>query len=80
MNPLFKEVNDLKEPYNLPRQYLPQVYTANGYLEVINPKTILENNSVSGDLIIPYIMDSSCIEDIDTIEEWKQIENNFLSK
>ena len=80
LNPLFNEVDGLKEPYNLPRQYLPDVYIANGYIDVISPNTILEKNSVGGDITVPYIMDSSYIEDIDTIEEWKQIENNFLNK
>ena len=75
--PLFQEYQGIKEPYNCCRQLFPQIYTANGYLEVIQTKTILIKHSVSGDKIFPYIMDASCIEDIDTEEEWRQLEKKY---
>ncbi len=75
--PLFEEYNGVKQPYNHCRQIFPQIYTANGYLEVIKTETILNKNSVSGDKIFPYIMDESCIEDIDTEEEWNLLETKY---
>tara|TARA_B100001123_G_scaffold450645_1_gene622716 strand:- start:99 stop:815 length:717 start_codon:yes stop_codon:yes gene_type:complete len=75
--PLFKEFQDIKEPYNCCRQLFPQIYTANGYLEVIKTKTIVDKNSVTGDKIYPFIMDESCIEDIDTENEWTALENKY---
>ena len=75
--PLFEEYNGVKQPYNHCRQIFPQIYTANGYLEVIKTETILNKNSVSGDKIFSYIMDESCIEDIDTEEEWNLLETKY---
>ena len=75
--PLFEEYNDVKQPYNCCRQIFPQVYTANGYLEVIKTDTILKKKSVSGNKIYPYIMDESCIEDIDTEKEWFELETKY---
>ena len=77
LRPLFEEYNGIQQPYNCCRQIFPQVYTANGYLEVIKTDTILKKKSVSGDKIYPYIMDESCIEDIDTEEEWVITENKY---
>tara|TARA_B100000700_G_scaffold327972_1_gene444224 strand:- start:2673 stop:3380 length:708 start_codon:yes stop_codon:yes gene_type:complete len=77
LRPLFEEYNGVKQPYNHCRQIFPQIYTANGYLEVIKTETILNKNSVSGDKIFSYIMDESCIEDIDTEEEWILLEKKY---
>tara|TARA_B100000427_G_scaffold277498_1_gene246867 strand:+ start:22 stop:729 length:708 start_codon:yes stop_codon:yes gene_type:complete len=77
LRPLFEEYNGIKQPYNHCRQIFPQIYTANGYLEVIKTETILNKNSVSGDKIFSYIMDESCIEDIDTEEEWILLEKKY---
>ena len=46
----------LKEAYNLPRQKLPVAYIQNGSVDVIRSKTILEKNSMTGDFILPLIM------------------------
>jgi CMP-N,N'-diacetyllegionaminic acid synthase len=55
-----------KESYNMPRQDLPKVYWHNGVIDVIRTRTIFEKHSVSGDRIIPLIMDESFITvDID---------------
>ena len=75
--PLFQEYQEIKEPYNCCRQLFPQIYTSNGYLEVIRTNTILEKHSVSGDKIYPYIMDEHYIEDIDTEEEWVFLEKKY---
>ena len=53
---------------NLPRQELPQVYIHNGYVDVIRTETITEKNSMTGNIVVPYIMDERVI-DIDTIED-----------
>lgn len=72
--PLFSEVNGLKEPYNLPRQILPQCYQNNACIDIIRSDTIIKKNSVTGDIIIPYLMDSSETYDIDTVDDWKKCE------
>lgn len=66
---------DLPEPYNQPRQKLPQVYWQNGYIDVFRTRTITEKKSLTGDRIRPVLVDNSEIIDIDdsmTLEfaEW----------
>ncbi len=55
----------IPEPYNQPRQKLPTVYWQTGYIDVIRTSTILNKNSMTGDRILPYIMDEQFVIDID---------------
>jgi len=73
--PLFNEVNGVSEPYNQPRQILPQTYIHNGYVDIINVKSFLENDSITGTYIYPYILPKSETHDIDTMDHWKKVEN-----
>ena len=68
--PLFYEINNIKEPYNECRQILPQCYLHNGYIDILNT-TILNNNTISGKNILPFIMDDNNNLDIDVIEHLK---------
>ena len=72
LEPLFREVNNIKEPYNQCRQILPQTYLHNGYIDILNTN-IIENRTISGDRIYPFVMDKEEIHDIDTIEDLKKI-------
>jgi len=67
------------EPYNLPRQQLPKLFYSAGELEIIRRSTILKN-SVSGNKIIPFILDRDLIVDIDTEEDWKKAEEKLKIK
>ena len=75
LNPLFKEINGLKEPYNRCRQELPKTYLHNGYIDIINYNTIINMNSVTGNKIYPYIMNKNEYNDIDTLKDWELAEN-----
>ena len=72
LKPLFKEVDNIKEPYNQCRQILPQTYLHNGYIDILNTE-IVKNGTISGEKIYPYIMDKEEIHDIDTIEDLEKI-------
>ena len=72
LNPLFNEVNDIKEPYNQARQLLPQCYLHNGYIDIFNTE-ILMYDTISGNNIYPFIMDKNNNIDID---EEKDIPQN----
>lgn len=45
------------EPYNQPRQKLPLVYWQDGYIDITRPRVILEQNSTTGRVILPYIIE-----------------------
>ena len=72
LKPLFKEVNNTKEPYNQCRQVLPQTYLHNGYIDILNTE-IIKKGTISGDKIYPYIMNKDEIHDIDTLEDLEKI-------
>jgi len=47
------------EPYNMPRQALPQSYLQNASIDVTRSTTILQKKSMSGDKILGYIMEKN---------------------
>lgn len=54
------------EPYLLRRQDLPDYYFYNCVIDVTKPSTIFDKKSMTGDKILPYIMDPEDVIDIDT--------------
>jgi CMP-N-acetylneuraminic acid synthetase len=66
--------NNSTELYNMPRQALPDVYWQTGYVDAIRTATILLKNSMTGERILPVMMDSSDWIDIDTPDDWRRAE------
>lgn len=66
--PLYEEVNGMKEPYNQPRQVLPKIYLHNGCYDIIKTQCLLEN-SMSGNRILPYVMEENDNIDIDDMKD-----------
>lgn len=62
---------EFKEPYNMPRQELPDTFWQTGHIDVIRTSTIFEKQSLSGEVILPYVIDSGYALDIDTPEDWE---------
>jgi CMP-N-acetylneuraminic acid synthetase len=72
MCPLLK--TQLPEPYNLPRQALPEVFWQTGYVDVAWAKTILEKDSMTGDKILPLVIGAEEWVDIDSKDDWRRAE------
>ncbi len=68
------EVSGIKESYNYPRQKLPEAYVQNGSVDVIRTATITEKGSMSGNLIIPYVMAEEDSINIDTFMDFDMAE------
>ncbi len=68
------QVEGIAEPYNSPRQKLPPVYWQTGHIDAIRPRAILEKNSMSGDVILPLLVDPGFTVDIDTPADWTRYE------
>jgi CMP-N-acetylneuraminic acid synthetase len=68
LTPLYKEVNNIIEPYNQCRQVLPQCYLHNGYIDILNT-SILNENTINGKNILPFIMDEKNNVDIDNVKD-----------
>lgn len=76
LNPLLK-VKGIKEPFNHPRQFLPKTYLQVGTFDLVKPNTILEKKSMTGDAILPFIVEAKYGADIDDYEDLKQMRNLY---
>jgi len=73
MTPLLSIAGN-REPYNSPRQALPQTYWQTGHIDAIRTETILEKNSLSGEAIWSLVLDPKYSVDIDTLKDWQWTE------
>jgi len=73
LEPLFNTYKSYNEPYNLPRQLLPDIYLHNGCIDIFKIKIIYEKKSITGDNILPFIMDEN--DDIDTLNDINKLIN-----
>jgi N-acylneuraminate cytidylyltransferase len=65
---------DLPEPYNLPRQALPEVYWQTGYVDAAWVDTILQKDSMTGARILPLVIGADEWIDIDSPDDWRRAE------
>jgi N-acylneuraminate cytidylyltransferase len=73
MTPLL-QVEGLAEPYNAPRQALPQTYWQTGHIDAIRVPVVFEKNTLSGDRIFPLMLDPRYTVDIDNLNDWRRAE------
>ena len=70
------------EPYNMPRQLLPDVVWQTAQVDVIRRETILDKESLTGDRIKSVLVDPAFVVDIDCLEEFQyaeyMLQNNRL--
>lgn len=62
------------EPYNLPRQVLPDVYWQTGYVDAAWADTILTKHSMTGETILPMLIGAEEWIDIDSQDDWRRAE------
>jgi N-acylneuraminate cytidylyltransferase len=68
------KVPGLEEPYNAPRQALPETFWQTGHIDVIKPVVILEQGSMSGKNILPVFIDPDFTVDLDKPSDWIKAE------
>ena len=78
MTPLL-EVPGIAEPYNAPRQILPQIYWQTGHIDAIRISTIIKKHSLTGNKIYPLIIDPRYTVDIDNLSDWAKYETMVYS-
>ncbi len=74
MQPIGRDLGVPDEPYNQPRQVLPEVFWQTGYVDAAWADTITLKNSMTGDHILPLIIDPSEWVDIDSPDDWRRAE------
>lgn len=67
------EVEGIAEPYNAPRQILPDVYWQTGHIDAIRPEAIA-NGSMSGKNVFPLLIDPKFTVDLDNLNDWIRAE------
>lgn len=67
------EVEGIEEPYNAPRQILPDVYWQTGHIDAIRP-SVIESGSMSGKMIYPLLIDPKFTVDLDNLNDWIKAE------
>ena len=65
---IISKIENNFEPYNIPRQQLPISYFQSGDIEFIKRSTLNEN-SVSGNYVLPLILKNKDLYDIDTYDD-----------
>lgn len=56
LEPLLK-LKNMPDAHSMARQILPETFWQNGYVDIIRPRTILEQNSMTGKQVLPFIVD-----------------------
>jgi CMP-N-acetylneuraminic acid synthetase len=64
-----------KEPFNQARQNFPETYLHNGCIDIVKTNIIIKKTLLSGDNILPYIMNENEIDDIDNLSDFTNSEN-----
>ncbi|MCC7128940.1 MAG: acylneuraminate cytidylyltransferase family protein [Anaerolineae bacterium] len=72
MQPLLQSAH--REPYNMPRQLLPEIYWQTGYVDAARSDTILNKGSMTGDAILPLVIPPEDWIDIDSPDDWRRAE------
>jgi YrbI family 3-deoxy-D-manno-octulosonate 8-phosphate phosphatase len=66
-------VEGIEEPYNAPRQILPNIYWQTGHIDAIRPAAIM-SGSMSGKTIYPLLIDPNFTVDLDNLRDWARAE------
>jgi N-acylneuraminate cytidylyltransferase len=66
--------SDISEPYNMPRQHLPETFWQTGLVEVIRHQTITRKLSMTGEVILPVLVPHEYAVDIDNDFQWQWAE------
>ncbi len=75
-----KDITGMDEPYNAPRQMLPDVFQNNGSMNAFWSDTILKKHSMTGEKIAGYAMEDWESVNIDTPIDWMIAENLMQAK
>jgi N-acylneuraminate cytidylyltransferase len=67
------ELDFVPEPWNQPRQLLPEIVQQDGFIDIVRPCTIFEQNSITGKNVLPFYLDRESI-DIDEEHELTEAE------
>ena len=56
------EVPGVREAHSRPRQSLPPVYWQNGYVDVLRPRAVMEQGTMAGRRVLPFVVREPVLE------------------
>ena len=56
------ELPGYPEAHSMPRQKLPAAYWQNGYVDIVRPRTIIELESMTGNVVLPFVVEGKIHE------------------
>jgi N-acylneuraminate cytidylyltransferase len=65
------------EPWNAPRQELPEALWQTGHLDVVRTSALRALRSLTGEHVLPLVVDPRYAVDIDTLEHWREAERRL---
>ncbi|MEQ8247501.1 MAG: hypothetical protein RID42_07440 [Alphaproteobacteria bacterium] len=71
-----RELDGIREHYNMPRQLLPVAYWQDGYVDIVRPDVVLNKGSTTGDSVLAFIIDEPTI-DIDYADQLEAAESRL---
>ncbi|RYZ09461.1 MAG: acylneuraminate cytidylyltransferase family protein [Myxococcales bacterium] len=67
------ELPGYPEAHSMPRQKLPTAYWQNGYVDIVRPRTILELASMTGRVVLPFVVEGK-IHELDYVDQIPALE------
>ena len=61
------------EAHSMPRQKLPVAYWQNGYVDIVRPRTILSLGSMTGSVVLPFVVEGK-IHELDYLDQIPALE------
>jgi CMP-N-acetylneuraminic acid synthetase len=77
LRPLLDGPGPPHEPWNLPRQVLPEVYLQNAAVDVVRASVVLGKRSMTGTRVLAYVMDR--LQDVDDWSDLAALDRGFPS-
>jgi CMP-N,N'-diacetyllegionaminic acid synthase len=67
------ELSGYPEAHSMPRQKLPVAYWQNGYVDIVRPRTITELRSMTGRVVVPFVVEGK-IHELDYLDQIPALE------
>jgi CMP-N,N'-diacetyllegionaminic acid synthase len=67
------ELAGYPEAHSMPRQKLPHAYWQNGYVDIVRPRTITELESMTGAVVLPFVVEGK-IHELDYVDQIPALE------
>lgn len=72
------ELSGFREAHSMPRQKLPAAYWQNGYVDIVRPRTVIELDSMVGNVVLPFVIEGR-IHELDYPDQIPALERAVIA-